>query len=104
VSFDEARRFRDQPSPSLEFSALDVYKRRTEITDSIDVWFTDTGQWRYLAMQNGKISDEVREWCEANFKSAFTFSKMTVAAITAENLHLHVTSDTDALNFIMRWF
>lgn len=91
-------------SPVKEFPFTKVYSRRAEITDSIDVWFNDTGIWRNLARQNGAISDEVRDWCEDNFQGPFTFSKMSVRAVTLEHLHLHVTSEADAINFIMRWF
>lgn len=108
MSFDHARRFRDNPNPSpLEFSPLDVYKRRQEIVTSIDVYFGDNGRW--LGICSGRPPapgplPEVLEWCEANMRSPYAFSKLSVVAVTLDNLHLHVTDEVDALNFMMRWF
>lgn len=93
-----------------EFLQQDVYKRRHDIVASLDVFFSEC-RWLYLCHSdnpilslNGKIKDDVREWCAENFESDFGFSKMSVQAVTTEHLHLHVTSERDLVLFKLFWF
>ncbi len=91
----------------LEFSPVEIYNRRNEIVASIGLHFL-AGRWLDLIERDGDgrlaPKPHIREWCAENFKAPYGFSHMSIRAITTEDLHLHVTSDIDAVMFKLHWF
>ncbi len=87
----------------LLFPLHHVYSRRAEIVGSVNACFRD-GEWLDMIFYDfdegrQKPKPETLEWCEAHLTSPYTFSTMSLNAVTTENWFGFFTSEDDLIAF-----